>query len=202
MTKALALALFLVGWWTMPELAGAADVPLRDVVVSGEEDFIDLRFQILKTQSVELQDGKKGLGIIFGGRMKGRDVRMGLTVMRAWKASTARPIKFFSGSVSFFRVDAASDEFVRRLAALYKVEATAYRCTEDIFATAVMLGGSAASLETRPVQMKVFFEGPKGDDYAELYVNLDVKSGIVELNEKDADYRRSIIKAFTGGKAE
>jgi len=31
-------------------------------------------------------------------------------------------------------------------------------------------------------------------------VNLDLKNGVVELNEKDPDYRTSIIRAFTGAK--
>lgn len=194
---AIVLASLLLLWH--PLNSSAADAVLRDVVLGGESGFIDLRFHVLRTQSVVLPDGTKGLGLVFGGSLNGRPVRMGLTIMRAWKEQPG-PLKFFTGSVSFFRIDSASDELVRRLAGFYKVRAKTNRCAEDIFASAVLLGGSPSTLESKPVQMKVFFEGATQEDYGELYVNLDLKNGVVELNEKDPDYRTSIIRAFTGAK--
>lgn len=44
----------------------------------------------------------------------------------------------------------------------------------------------------------------KGDDdsYTELYTNIDITKGILELFEKDPEYRENIIKALVEIKAQ
>ena len=35
------------------------------------------------------------------------------------------------------------------------------------------------------------------DDYAELYINIDLKNQELEIFEKDNEYRKAIIKVFS-----
>jgi hypothetical protein len=47
-------------------------------------------------------------------------------------------------------------------------------------------------------QKKLFFQGEKEDDYAELYLNINETEHWIELKEKDEEYRPIIIKLLTG----
>jgi hypothetical protein len=48
--------------------------------------------------------------------------------------------------------------------------------------------------------MKFFFydSGPESR-YAEVFVNVDAKQRVVEFHEKDSEYRKPVLLAFTQG---
>ena len=51
-----------------------------------------------------------------------------------------------------------------------------------------------------PTEMKIFFSdsGPE-DKYAEIYINIDTKRGVLQFYEKDPDYRVPLLRALSEG---
>lgn len=97
------------------------------------------------------------------------------------------------GLITYRSVGADSDALAQALATLYKLPrndgAFARVATADI----VFLDANA-----RQMSGKVFFaaRGPKSD-YAELYTNIDKQRRVLEIHEKDPEYRRNVLKAFS-----
>ena len=46
-------------------------------------------------------------------------------------------------------------------------------------------------------QYKLFFQGKDEDDYAELFLDVNETNHLIELKEKDEEYRPAIIKLLT-----
>ncbi|MBV8660125.1 MAG: hypothetical protein JO142_20070 [Burkholderiales bacterium] len=92
-------------------------------------------------------------------------------------------------------IGAESDALLAMLAKAYKVKAPGVHFTKEVF----VYGGtdSIQKIKTSQTDMKVYFtEDPDMKGYAELYTNIDAKAGILEIHEKDPEYRKNIIKAF------
>jgi hypothetical protein len=62
--------------------------------------------------------------------------------------------------------------------------------------TAISLGGEPADLGKGPAKIKLFFESDAEDRYAELYTNVDLASGVLQIHEKDPEYRSALIHAL------
>jgi hypothetical protein len=63
-----------------------------------------------------------------------------------------------------------------------------------------MLKGSPDKVLTEEVAMKVFF-GSSADaetPYGELYLNINVPRGLVQLHEKDPEYRKAVLQGLRG----
>jgi hypothetical protein len=52
-------------------------------------------------------------------------------------------------------------------------------------------------MQSQRIDIKVFFsaDGPDAD-YAELYTNIDPVNHMLEIHEKDPEYRANVIKAL------
>ncbi|RYE27031.1 MAG: hypothetical protein EOP45_02470 [Sphingobacteriaceae bacterium] len=59
------------------------------------------------------------------------------------------------------------------------------------------LGISDTLRQMEPKEFKLFFQGQKEKDYAELYLNINSSEHWLELREKDPDYRPLIISFLT-----
>jgi hypothetical protein len=70
----------------------------------------------------------------------------------------------------------------------------------EITSDAVSLEGDPADLRGGPLKLKLFFEGDDEDDYAEIYLNVDMDRARVDLNEKDPEYREPLLRALAGTK--
>ena len=58
--------------------------------------------------------------------------------------------------------------------------------------------GNPTALDGAPTRIKLFFELQAEDRYAELFLNVDVREGSIQLSEKDFDYRRAVVQALAG----
>ena len=79
------------------------------------------------------------------------------------------------------------------LAALYKLKSPANPIRTETYGDLIPLEAARSIMKG-----KVFFypEGP-ASKYAELYTNIDFDRGVLQILEKDPDYRTNVVKAFS-----
>lgn len=97
-----------------------------------------------------------------------------------------------------------SDDFRNALAEIYKIKVDTNKkfvdkipaafVDLDIFAKALV--NNANTDQNYLNQLKLFFDTPDGDE-AEVFLNVRKGQQVVELAEKDEEYRSLIIKLFT-----
>ncbi len=101
--------------------------------------------------------------------------------------------------VTFLRTGPESDLLIRTLAALYGTEIPTHMRSSESF-TAIALQRGEPDLLSEAVKIKLF--GRDGeqfveDDYYESFFNIDLANELVSWNEKDPDYRASLIKGLS-----
>lgn len=100
------------------------------------------------------------------------------------------------GSVSFHSLGPESDRFVAVLARMYEVEPPGTAMKPSVPFAAISMDGDPARPQAGPVLMKLFFERDDPDDSVEVYANVDLPAGSLELREKDSAYRESLVRAL------
>jgi hypothetical protein len=97
------------------------------------------------------------------------------------------------GRIAYRSVGAASDALAQVLAKLYKLPGSGATFANTAIADIIFLDANA-----REMAGKVFFaaSGPESD-YAELYTNIDKQRRVLEIHEKDPEYRRNVLKALS-----
>lgn len=109
--------------------------------------------------------------------------------------------KGFGKGISFKRIGTSSDNLLQTLSRFYKqtVDSAAI-FAKDITVTYVNLKELAKSITGKEGQYKatdeykLFFEGNRDEDYAELYLNINSTENWIELREKDEEYRTAILR--------
>lgn len=99
----------------------------------------------------------------------------------------------------------SSDNFIHVLQKLYKLKVdTTSKFVLSISADCINMGDYIDSLNKQTdgnyistAENKLFFQGEKEDDYAELYLNINESEHWIELKEKDEEYRPIIIRLLT-----
>jgi hypothetical protein len=182
------------------------------------------RSSVGKTEVVNL------LADTAGGENWGGDVRFSVIRTEARDASTiytlqanykGKPVGFaielpkntnknnggFGSGIKITSLGTPSDDFRNALAQIYKLKGDTSQKfvtkTDVAYVDLVGFSKSAAADATRdsPYQkeLKFFFISDQGEE-AELYFNLDKTGKLVELNEKDEEYRPTIIRLLTSPK--
>ena len=105
---------------------------------------------------------------------------------------------FVLKGVSFKSIGEESDELVKALAELYEIPMEKSFTRQTISATVFSLNEKKVNLAKNDYyKLKLFFEEDNEDLYSELYLNINTGTQEIELNEKDEEYRGSIIKVLT-----
>jgi hypothetical protein len=170
---------------------------LPEVLSSDDEGFADLSFRL-----VDLRKGDGVYHLVAKGQRRGRVVGFAATLTGDWDAQPLERTEsnLYWGGVTMVSLGQESDEFLRALAEIYGIpERPAHMCATTEFA-AVGLAADPREVVHRPVKLKLFFE-PRDrraheQGYAEVYLNVDPTQAVVELHEKDPDYRRPLIAAL------
>ncbi|RXK62074.1 hypothetical protein ESA94_03420 [Lacibacter luteus] len=110
--------------------------------------------------------------------------------------------KGFASGITLKSIGAESDNLLKVLSKLYKQKVdTTLKFTSSVSVTYVNLDEFAKSLGAEDGgqyktenQYKLFYEGEKEGDYAEIYLNINPTEHWIELKEKDEEYRPVIIK--------
>ena len=102
-------------------------------------------------------------------------------------------------SVKIYSIGLQSDNFVKALAKIYKLKCENRFSKKPLVASAFSLSTTHIDLTKSRgyFKSKLFLEENSEDSYCEIFFNINLDKGIIELPEKDLDYRENLIKVFT-----
>lgn len=105
---------------------------------------------------------------------------------------------FMPNAVRLRSIGGPSDRLINSLAALYGVDLPVKRFTaRELDLTAFSLNAGKLTLSEPTIgRLKVFFESEDGT-YAELYLNFDTTNALIELSEKDPEYREPLLRILS-----
>jgi len=188
-----------VAFALMPSLTAMAQADIPQVSVHSEmEGWYDLEFAILARAPAMDGDTKWGTLLKIGGVLNGQLVEWGLALPDEWeeaKMTPPPPMKSWAGLVLFGRVGPTSDSLIRALARIYQFPESELSARDEVGLDAVSIFDDPRPIGVKPIHLKVFVHGEK-EDYAEFYLNVDLRTGTVKLKEKDPEYRGAILRAF------
>jgi hypothetical protein len=103
---------------------------------------------------------------------------------------------FYWGRVTLNSIGAASDNFVAMLSKLYGSASKDSPMLQAISAQAVGLGDDPRKFLATPVRMKLFFHAESESRYAKVFLNVDIAGRVVQIHEKDPEYRENVLRAL------
>lgn len=105
---------------------------------------------------------------------------------------------FIKDAIKINTIGQESNELIKALSELYLFPTTSSFTKQTITSTAFSFNQKIADLDKPDYyKFKLFFEEDNEDLYSELFFNINTIEKIVELHEKDEDYRQPLIKVFT-----
>lgn len=108
---------------------------------------------------------------------------------------------FIRNAIRISSIGEESDEFLKSISNLYGFPTDKKFTINTLSPTAFSLNKSIVKVEkVGYYKFKLFFrddENDKEEDYCELFLNINTNEKTIELFEKDNEYRKSLIKAFT-----
>jgi hypothetical protein len=105
---------------------------------------------------------------------------------------------FIKNAIKTNSIGKESDELVKALGELYSFPTTSLFTKQTITSTVFSLNQKIANLDKPDYyKFKLFFEDDSEDLYSELFFNINTAEKIIELHEKDQEYRQPLIKVFT-----
>ncbi len=161
-----------------------------------EDGFVDLTFALERRQ----RDSGGGERLAAIGQDGDRLVGFSVVIEPGWRRIRLGGIESptYQGGIVIESAGPPSDELVRAIDRLYMTEAAATGMRRAVRVTGISLDGNPTDLDAGPVRIKLFFWENEGEDhYAEAYLNIDVRSGAIELNEKDSVYRMPLVLALS-----
>jgi hypothetical protein len=166
--------------------------------IAGEGGFVDLTFGI---KAVDCPNPEGDCVITAGSEYRGSSVGLAIAVRGGMKpgikGAEIDRAGFMRDGIVFSSVGPESDRLLATMASLYDIKVPGGRFAPRVAATSFALGGDPAKIQTEPLKFKVFFNDAGGEDeYAELYVNIDLRKHSVELAEKDPEYRNAVVRAL------
>jgi hypothetical protein len=165
-----------------------------EILSETEEGFADLVLSVV----AEHQTAEGGRYFDVLATHEGELVGLRIELSPAWRPQQMGDIPCFSGIVTYRSSGELSDRFVSLLDRLYGVGLGPSRMADTVRFAALTLGDDPASIDTSAIHIKLFFEHDEEVRYAEVYTNIDLPRGVVQIREKDADYRRPLIQALAG----
>jgi|GEM_PF-857728 len=108
---------------------------------------------------------------------------------------------FIRNAIKISSIGEESDEFLKAISKLYGFPTDKKFINSTLSPTAFSLNKSIVEVEKLGYyKFKLFFrdgENDKEEDYCELFFNINTNEKTIEFFEKDSEYRKSLIKAFT-----
>jgi len=182
----------LFGWFGS---GSSADIVMKDITVVDEEGFADFDFPLIRAAQVD--DG--GWLISARGHLTDKTIGFDVRLRGDWKPQDVDDGAFtvFWGSGAIIRTGAESDDFCGLLHDKYQLVGSSRLMPDLVETMVVSLGTDPIRINEEPLKMKMLVE-PEGDEseYAEFFLNVDLRGEIVQFHEKDNEYRENLIKAF------
>ncbi len=189
------LRLFIVGF-LLSLLGGASGAEPPKGKLSVADGFVDIDLPISKTES----SFDKPVSIVARGKIKGSVVGFAVDIDSEWAENPIEDTdaSFYWGKAHLRSIGADSDSFSRLLAGLYQLPCAEPRMPARIDVGVVGLANDPRLLKTNPTKMKLFFNVDSEENYAEVFLNIDFKSGVLQFHEKDPEYRIPLLRALCG----
>jgi hypothetical protein len=186
----------LVGSCSKPHLRDLAAKSPPEITADSEDGgYVDLVFAIRSHET--LPDGSQALRAY--GVHQGREVGITVVLGPQWKKGSLGPnvpLVTSRGTVTYHSLGGPSDTLLHVLDRLYETNLLPTTMRPDTTFTGISLGGDPGDLAHGPTKIKMFFESSIEDRYAELYTNIDLEKGVLQIHEKDPEYRAAIIHAL------
>jgi hypothetical protein len=171
---------------------------LKQIDVSEDDDFVDLQLTVTKYWKDDDEHhivqakglwGRETVGLAIAFRP---DMKLGIVDTEVDKK------RFYREGVNFYSIGKLSDNFTRALHSLFQIDGTLGNMQDSVGSTALIVSGRPEHFDEDYIKAKVFFDGANEKNlYAEWYVNVDLKNKILELREKDPEYRKNILAILT-----
>jgi hypothetical protein len=170
-----------------------------------EEGFIDCVFQI---QNLHYEPGCFTFHMTAS--FEGEPVGLDAQVVKEIKAGFDENMELiddhvYRDGVKLSRSGPESDKLISAITRLYNLDIPSTRMVDAECYTAIALHQGEIDIESQPVKLKLFGrdrETDQEDDYNESFFNLDLKNGLVFWNEKDQEYRTSLVKSLSASPGE
>jgi hypothetical protein len=106
---------------------------------------------------------------------------------------------FVENGLKLSSIGQESNDLLKALSDLYNIPSNKLFSKKVISATAFSLNQKVADLDKGDYyKFKLFFnENGNEEQYAEIYLNINTEEKVIELHEKDPEYRTAIINALT-----
>ena len=169
--------------------------PIKELIVdNGKEEGwgADIRLSI-----ISIKETDTSRVFITTSTYEGKKLGFLVSVPKAKEGNSG-----FARGIELKSIGSESDNLLLTLSKLYKQKAdTTLKFTEGVSLTYVNLDEFAKSVGAKDGgeyktenQYKLFYEGIKDGEYAEVYLNINQTEHWIELKEKDEEYRPIIIK--------
>ena len=169
--------------------------PIKELIVdNGKEEGwgADIRLSI-----ISIKETDTSRVFITTSTYEGKKLGFLVSVPKAKEGNSG-----FASGIELKSIGSESENLLLTLSKLYKQKAdTTLKFTEAVSLTYVNLDEFAKSLGAKDGgeyktenQYKLFYEGIKDGEYAEVYLNINQNEHWIELKEKDEEYRPIIIK--------
>jgi hypothetical protein len=177
-----------LGWNAAIRRGAAAPADVLD-----EEVFADLDFPVSLAYPVDVGVYRAECRRTLAGRVVG----FAVTFHAPWKRVAGSDVSMYMGKIVLSRTGVESDAFVAALATLYGVESPGLPMLPEVEVTAAALACDALRVGWDPCNFKLFFHRAIEGRSAELYLNTQLRRKTLQLQERDARYRRNIVRALT-----
>lgn len=177
---------------------GRDEYPILDQF--SEEGFVDLTFEIF-----DLVEDDSFYRFNVAASFEDQIVGMGVVVQKGIKAGFDANMDLirdhvYREGVRFFSMGERSDRLVAAISKLYGSDEINTRMIEEVRFTAIALHQGEMDLAFEPVKLKIFGrDGEPFDEefYYESFFNVDLPHRLIFWNEKDPDYRISLLRGIS-----
>ena len=171
---------------------------LKQIDISEESDFVDLQLTITKYWQDEFKNHICQVKGLYQKDTVGFEIAFRPDLELGIIDGEFENTRFYREGINFYSVGELSDNFIKALIGLYKTDNEPLKMMNKVESTAFVLGGQPENFDSDYIKTKIFFDDTdeKGF-YSEWYVNIDLKNKILELLEKDSEYRKNIINMLT-----
>ncbi len=170
----------------------------KKINANTEEGFQDLEFNIEEYFQDENQNHIVRATGIFEDEIVGFEAVFKPDMPPGIKNNNIDNTAFCKEGISLRSMGIVSDRFVQALSKLYNQKGKRNNMVKELKFTSFAIGGNPKNFAFEDLKFKLFYDDlfEKGL-YSELYLNVNIQKKIIELKEKDVDYRENIYRALT-----
>lgn len=171
---------------------------LSQINASEEDGFVDLKLTITEYWQDQNKNHICKVSGLWKNEVVGFEIAFRPDMKTGIVDDEVDKSRFYREGINIYSIGEPSDKFVKALIELYKLSCNYGKMNRKICTTTFVLGGNPDNIKTEYIKTKVFLDDTdeKGF-YSELFINIDLKNKVLELREKDPEYRLNIINMLT-----